>query len=243
MMKPVPSVRVVTPVTQGVPSRVPAPGMCFYHPSLPAVYICNRCGRAICRDCSKSYMDLILCPQCYSGIVPPMAMAPQAPQYAPPPAPQYAPPPAPQYAPFAGPMIGPMPGPMMPAGPARSLWGFIISMVAGILVLLNAGLLLAWQFYGGTFLWANIFFWICKIDGYSCPLPSGSTATGNITFVLGAVIGLIIIVASIMMILGYGTIGSVVIFPLAVFSLIIGGGFIAGFVLGIIGGILGMIGR
>ena len=133
---------------------------------------------------------------------------------------------------------------MMPGMPARSLWGFILSLVAGILVLLNAGLLLAWQFYGGTFLWANIFFWICKIDGQSsCPLSSGSTATGSITFMIGAVIGLIMIVGSIMMILGYGTIGSLVIFPLAVFSLIIGGGFIAGFVLGIIGGIMGMIGR
>jgi len=242
MMKPVPSVRVVTPVTPGVPTRVPPPGMCFYHPSLPAVYICNRCGRAICRDDSKSYMDLILCPQCYAGIVPPMAMAPPAPTYAPA-APAYAPAPAPTFAPFPAPMYGPMAAPMAPAGPARSLWGFIISMIAGILVLLNAGMLLAWQFYGGNFLWANIFFWICKIDGYACPLPSGSTATGNITFVLGAVIGLIIVVASIMMILGYGTIGSVVIFPLAVFSLIIGGGFIAGFILGIIGGILGMIGR
>jgi hypothetical protein len=242
MMKPVPSVRVVTPVTPGVPTRVPAPGMCFYHPSLPAVYICNRCGRAICRDDSKAYMDLVLCPQCYAGIVPPMAMAPQ-----PPAGPAYAPPaPAPQYAPFAGPVIGPVAAPMMPPGaaPARSLWGFIISLVSGILVLLNAGMLLAWQFYGGTFLWANIFFWICKIDGQPvCPLPSGSTATGNITFMLGAVIGLIIIVGSIMMILGYGTIGAVVIFPLAVFSLLIGGGFIAGFVLGIIGGIMGMIGR
>jgi hypothetical protein len=132
---------------------------------------------------------------------------------------------------------------MAPAGPARSLWGFIISMVAGILILLNAGLLLSWQFYDGSFQWANIFFWICKIDGYTCPLPAGGTFTGNITFMLGAVIGLIIIVGSIMMILGYGTIGSVVIFPLAVFSLLIGGGFIAGFVLGIIGGIMGMIGR
>jgi hypothetical protein len=142
-------------------------------------------------------------------------------------------------------MYGPMPGPMMPAGPARSLWGFIISLVAGILVLLNAGLLLSWQFYGGNFGWANIFFWMCKLDGYAtCPVPSGSTSyTGNLTFVIGAVIGLIIIVGSIMMILGYGTIGSLVIFPLAVFSLIIGGGFIAGFVLGIIGGIMGMIGR
>jgi hypothetical protein len=136
-----------------------------------------------------------------------------------------------------------MPGPMIPGGPSRSMWGFVISLVAGIVILLNAGLLLAWQFYGGTFLWANIFWWICKIDGWSCPLPSGSTATGNFSFVLGAIIGLIIIVGSIMMILGYGTIGSVVIFPMAVFSLIIGGGFIAGFVLGIIGGIMGMIGR
>jgi hypothetical protein len=147
-------------------------------------------------------------------------------------------------------MYGPMQGPMMQerwgpgwGQPARSLWGFIISLVAGILVLLNAGLLLAWQFYGGTFLWANIFFWICKIDGYACPLPSGSTATGNITFVLGVVIGLSMIFASIMMILGYGSIGSLVMFPLAVFSLIIGGGFIAGFILGVIGAILAMMGR
>lgn len=181
-------------------------------------------------------MDLVLCPQCYAGIVPPMAMAPPGPV-----APTYAPAPAP--APAFAPVPGPMLGPMFPAAPARSLWGFIIALCSGILVLLNAGLLLAWQFYGGSFLWANIFFWICKIDGWSCPLPSGSTATGNISFVIGAVIGLIIIVGSILMILGYGTIGSIVVFPMAVFSLIIGGGFIAGFVLGIVGGILGMIGR
>jgi hypothetical protein len=132
---------------------------------------------------------------------------------------------------------------MMPGAPARPLWGFIISLVSGILVLLNAGLLLAWQFYCGSFLWANIFFWICKIDGFACPLPSGCLSTGSITFVLGAVIGLIIIVGSILMILGYGTIGSIVVFPMAVFSLVIGGGFIAGFVLGIVGGIMGMVGR
>jgi hypothetical protein len=139
-----------------------------------------------------------------------------------------------------------MGGPMMGygPGPARSLWAFILALVSGILVLLNAGLLLAWQFYGGTFLWANIFFWICNIDrSTGCPLPSGSTATGTISFVIGAIIGLIIIVGSIMMILGYGTIGSLIIFPLAVFSLIIGGGFIAGFILGIIAGIMGMLGR
>ena len=66
ILKPVPSVRVVTPVSPGNPIRVPAPGQCYYHPNLPAVYVCNRCGRAICRDDSKAYMDLVLCPQCYA---------------------------------------------------------------------------------------------------------------------------------------------------------------------------------
>lgn len=184
-------------------------------------------------------MDLILCPQCYAGIVPPMAMVPSpaAPAYGP------APGPAPAFGPVPGPMFGPMAAPFMPGAPARSLWGFIIALCSGILVLLNAGLLMAWQFYGGTFLWANIFFWICKIDGYACPLPSGSTATGSFTFVLGIIIGLILVVGSILMILGYGTIGSIVVFPMAVFSLIIGGGFVAGFVLGIVAGIMGMVGR
>jgi len=182
-------------------------------------------------------MDLVLCPQCYAGIVPPIAMAPPGPAaqgYAP------APAPAPAFPPLATPVIGPIAGPRMPAAPARSLWGFIIAMVSGILVLLNAGLLLAWQFYGGSFLWANIFFWICKIDGHSCPLPSGSTATGTISFVIGVVVGLVIVVGSILFILGYGTIGSIVVFPMAVSSLIIGGGFVAGFVLGIVSGLLGM---
>ncbi len=45
------------------------------------------------------------------------------------------------------------------------------------------------------------------------------------------------------MIMGFGTIGSVVVFPAAIISLILGGGFIAGFILGIIGGILGMLGK
>jgi hypothetical protein len=45
------------------------------------------------------------------------------------------------------------------------------------------------------------------------------------------------------MLLGYGTFGSIVVFPLAVLSLIIGGGFIAGFVLGVLAGILGMLGK
>lgn len=219
-LKPVPSVRVVTPVTPGGPIRVPAPGQCFYHPNLPAIYVCNRCGRSICRDDSKAYMDLVLCPQCYAGVVPAMA-PPQVP------APAYGP----AYAPAApAPFLAPFPPYVQPAAP-RALWGFILSMIAGILVILNAAALLATAFYT---LWTGVFFWLPVID------PS---ATHGLVFAIGAIIGLILVIGSILMLLGYGTIGSIVVFPLAVLSLIIGGGFVAGFVLGVLGGILGMLGR
>ncbi len=244
-LKPVPSVRVVTPVSLGAPVRVPAPGMCYYHPNLPAVYVCNRCGRAICRDDSKAYMDLMLCSQCYVGIVPqlaPQAGAPYGSQYG---GSQYGAPYGAPVAPFAaapqafGPQtFGPQafgpgfPGPVyVGPTPGRSLWGFILSMIAGILIIMNAAALLSTAFW--TF-WITVFFWLPVID------PS---ATHGLAFAIGVIIGLIIVVGSILMILGYGTIGSIVVFPLAVLSLIIGGGFVAGFVLGVVGGVLGMLGR
>ena len=229
-LKPVPSVRVVTPVSAGGPVRVPAPGQCFYHPSLPAIYVCNRCGRSICRDDSKTYMDLVLCPQCYQGVVPMVAPQPQppAPSYAP--QQSYAQPPMMPQPPM---MSQPYPYPMfgMQSSSPRALWGFILSMIAGILVLLNAAALLSNSFYS---MWVGVFFWIPVID---------TSPQHGLIFAIGAIIGLILVIGSILMLLGYGTIGSIVVFPLAVLSLIIGGGFVAGFVLGVLGGILGMLGR
>ncbi len=222
-LKPVPSVRVVTPVAPGGPIRVPPPGQCFYHPNLPAVYVCNRCGRAICRDDSKAYMDLVLCPQCYAGVVPVVAPPVQVP------APAYAPPPMPAAP--APAIMAPYPPPFVAPAAPRALWGFILSMIAGILVILNAAALLSSPFYT---LWSGVFFWLPVID----PSP-----THGLVFAIGAIIGLILVIGSILMLLGYGTIGSIVVFPLAVLSLIIGGGFVAGFVLGVLGGILGMLGR
>jgi len=107
-------------------------------------------------------------------------------------------------------------------------------MIAGILVILNAAALLATSFYN---LWVGVFFWIPVIDN---PVTD---PTHGLIFAIGAIIGLILVIGSILMLLGYGTIGSIVVFPLAVLSLIIGGGFVAGFVLGVLGGILGMLGR
>ena len=39
-------------------------GMCFYHHNLPALHICGRCGRQICRHCSLSRTGLVLCVEC-----------------------------------------------------------------------------------------------------------------------------------------------------------------------------------
>ncbi|HKM75011.1 MAG TPA: hypothetical protein VJZ32_01175 [Candidatus Bathyarchaeia archaeon] len=149
-----------------------------------------------------------------------------------PPQPQYAPPmrqcaPPPQYA------LAPVAysGACCRASAPRALWGFILTLVAGILVVLNAGALLSSSFYN---MWVNAFFWIPVID---------NSPTHGLIFVLGAIIGLVLLVGSILMLLGYGTIGSIVVFPMAVLSLLIGGGFVAGFVLGVMGGILGMLGR
>jgi len=111
-VKPVPSVRVVSPTAHSTAVRVPPPGMCYYHPSLPAVYVCSRCGRAICRDDSRAYGDLILSP---------MAL----------------PAPGPMPAPFPMAAMGP-PGPPPMAGPGflpprpRPVWGFILALLAGI---------------------------------------------------------------------------------------------------------------
>ena len=57
---------------------------------------------------------------------------------------------------------------------------------------------------------------------------------------IGVRMGLTLL-AAIIMALSNGAIADVIIFPFAIFSLIIGGGFIAGMILGILGGILGVL--
>jgi hypothetical protein len=112
----------------------------------------------------------------------------------------------------------------------RSVIGFVLCLVSGILVLLNSAVLLAPSFYGPPVNWSTIFFWLPAIGQ-------------EYAFVLGVIIGLTLIMGSIIMVMGHGAIADVVIFPFAVFSIIIGGGFVAGFVLGVVGGILGALKR
>jgi hypothetical protein len=105
--------------------------------------------------------------------------------------------------------------------------GFILALLSGILVLLNAAVLLVPSVYAT---WSSIFWWLPTIGP-------------NYAFVLGLVIGLVLLMGCIIMVLGQGAFAAVIIFPFAVFSLIIGGGFVAGMILGVLGGILGVMKR
>ena len=115
----------------------------------------------------------------------------------------------------------------MPRLTGRRVIAFALSLVSGILVLLNSAALLSPSFYS---FWSSLFFWL--------PILGRTYA-----FTLGFVIGLTLIMGSIIMVLRSGALADVIIFPFAVFSLIVGGGFIAGMVLGIIGGILAALKR
>ena len=102
------------------------------------------------------------------------------------------------------------------------IFGFALSLVSGLLVILNSVAFLSPGFWS---LWSGVFWW----------LPSLGQ---SYAFAIGVIIGLVIVFAAVMMIVKHGVLADIIIFPFAVFSLIIGGGFIAGMVLGILGGIL-----
>ncbi len=183
-IKPVPGVKVIKPITPptGVtvtPTRVPAIGSCFYHRNLPAAYICSRCGRSICRDCSQQYQDLVLCPQCYT-VVPPVAPK-----------------------------------------PARPLIAFLASLSGGILILINA-MIIPWYLDSLT----EIFSWMAVLDS------SALMMIGMVSAAL-AILGALLIYQP-----GYENIGVTTAIVSSLLGILIGGGFLAGTVLGVVGAIL-----
>ncbi|MBS7622628.1 zinc ribbon domain-containing protein [Candidatus Bathyarchaeota archaeon] len=258
-VKPVPSVKVVRPAVPSIPYRVPPPGMCYYHPNLPAQYICSRCGRAICRDDARFYGDLVLCPQCYAGIVPvqvpqyppaypggypavyPTAgYPPQAPMpvmgapLAPPPA---AYPPAPPGPP-GFPAPPPMPLPLIPVRPSAT-WGFILSLIAGIIAIV-----------AGAAATAVLYINLPVVPAWLSPYV--------IAFLgVGLLLGLVVILGAFLIRLGYTTLGGIIAFvfslaniyiallivvpTLQVYAAIVAG--IVALILGMVGGILGILGK
>jgi len=135
------------------------------------------------------------------------------------------------YCPFCGrpqmvlaPPVGLVPGRVTKR---RNTFAVILSLISGILVLLNAAALLSPSFW---VLWSSIFFWLHALGQ-------------SYAFMLGAIIGLTLVLGAIVMALSNGALADVIIFPFAIFSLILGGGFIAGMLIGIVGGILALARR
>jgi len=111
----------------------------------------------------------------------------------------------------------------------RAVWGFVLATASAILILLNSAALLSPGFWS---YWSGIFWWL-----------SGSLLGQSIATLIGVIAGFTIMSGGIMMLMRRGVIGAVITFPFAVLSIIIGGGFLAGAVLGIVAGILGAVGR
>jgi hypothetical protein len=115
----------------------------------------------------------------------------------------------------------------------RATYGFILAMISAVLILLNAAALASPGFFGPPTNWSSVFFWLGG--------PSGIGQ--SIAVLIGLIAGFTVMAGGIMMIMRRGVFGAALALPFAVISFIIGGGFIAGAVLGIVAGILGALGR
>lgn len=96
--------------------------------------------------------------------------------------------------------------------------GFILSLIAGILILINGGIIAA---IGSMFL---------------AFLPVASVVIAA----AGLIFGIVVIIGAILLYKGKTMIGGILVILFSLFSLSIGGGFIIGFILGLVGGILGI---
>ena len=188
------------------------PNSCFYHPNLPAVMVCYRCGRKICTACSKDYNGLMMCPSCYHNVPPPMPTS----------IPAGVPMPV-----GGGPVAGMRPpgwyGPYMQLPMLTRFWWIPLSLVgaAAALILINGIALLSPSFFAA---WSAFLPWVAVL--------------GTFGFILGIVLGLVLLGAIVMVLLRFRVLAAFIIFPTAIVSLFIGGGFILGAVLAVIAGIL-----
>jgi hypothetical protein len=51
--------------------EAPRPLGCSFHPHSNALYMCGRCGRALCGLCARPSFGMVLCPLCSTGPIQP----------------------------------------------------------------------------------------------------------------------------------------------------------------------------
>ena len=111
-------------------------------------------------------------------------------------------------------------------GTDRATAGFIVSLIAGFLMLIGAVLFV---FLAGF------------IELLGGVLPSFITDLFTGLAAIGVIFAILVIIGAILIYIpGYVTIGSILVIIFSILSIITGGGFFIGLILGIIGGILGL---
>jgi len=101
----------------------------------------------------------------------------------------------------------------------------ILLTISAALIWINAEALLWWPaFY--TF-WVGFFPWIAQL--------------GNLSFILGVILGLVIDMAVIAYSFGFRVESAFIVFPTAIISFLIGGGFLAGLIIAVLTGIFIMM--
>jgi len=127
----------------------------------------------------------------------------------------------PQGLPPGGVVYGPYPAAAKPHVFRRySALAVVLLLISASLIFANAAALL-WPSFFAT--WVLYFPWVLQL--------------GSFNFILGVVLGMIILGAVFLYMLGYRVLSAFMVFPAAIVSLFIGGGFIVGLVLGVLTGI------
>jgi len=121
---------------------------------------------------------------------------------------------------------------IQPAGVKKATAGFVISLIAGILILFNA---------------LVVFALTTVISSFASFLPTGmpgaeaAAAAIALYGAVGLIFAIIVIVGAILIYMpGKEVVGGILVIIFSILSIMIGGGFIIGLILGIIGGALGI---
>jgi len=94
-------------------------------------------------------------------------------------------------------------------------------LTAAVLIIFNGVMLLSPAFLSA---WVGVFPWVAPI--------------ASLGFILGAILGLVIIGGLVLFLLGFRILGAFLVIPAAVISLFIGGGFIIGLMIGVVSSML-----
>jgi hypothetical protein len=154
---------------------------------------------------------LAFCPNCYNMHVPkPIAPGAVAPGM---------PPAGPYMQPPGGVVYGPFPRPFFLLG---NWWvPIILFSIAAALIAINGVALLSPVFFA---IWVGFFPWVIPL--------------GYFSFILGIILGLVIIGGLVLYFIGFRVLSAFLVFPAAIVSLFIGGGFIIGVIIGVFASML-----